>query len=277
MPDITGTTRAQTLFLRSFRTSPTGPAPADWPSPAILRKWLRKPAFRKALATIQETLHFQSDFQLASAAATAARKLLTDDAHLTTHDLGRLLRLAHLRHRFADTANDPAAAAANPSPTANDDDLAAADDDPAFASITAAAIAASKANPANPYMTPGCTACLIRQRNADWIEDPARFKKLAFENGYTSPLREWPDFPPPVPQDTFYHQLVQHPAALLRYMQCYDRDGNDHRFQPILMACKHLLHDDAKDPDLPRFPSQRPPQDHRTSAPVPSPGTPGEG
>jgi hypothetical protein len=28
MPDIAGTTRAQTLFFRSFRTSPTSPAPA---------------------------------------------------------------------------------------------------------------------------------------------------------------------------------------------------------------------------------------------------------
>jgi len=269
MSNITGTTRAQTLFLRAFRTSPTGPKPADWPSPAVLRKWLRKPAFRRALATIQETLRFQSDFQLASAATTAARKLLTDDAALTTHDLGRLLRLAHLRQRYADThdtdtaaaaaaAAVAAAAAARTNDDANDPEPDA-DDDPAFAGITAAVIAASKANPANRFMTPGCSACLIRQRNPDWIEDPARFKKLAFENGYTAPLREWPDFPPPVPQDTFYYQLVQDPAALLRYMQCYDRDGNDHRFQPILLNCQRLLHDDTKDPHLPRFPSQRQP------------------
>jgi hypothetical protein len=264
MPNVTGTTRAQTLFLRAFRTSPTGPAPADWPTPAILRKWLRKPAFRRALATIQETLHFQSDFQLASAATTAARKLLTDDAHLTTHDLGRLLRLAHLRHRFAPADPD---APSTPNDHRDNQDTDE-DDDPAFAGITAAAIAASKANPANKFMTPGCTACIIRQRNADWIEDPARFKKLAFENGYTSPLREWPDFPPPVPQDTFYYQLIQDPAALLRYMQCYDRLGNDHRFQPILLQCGVLLH--HIEDGLPQFASQRP-------NPIPSPGTPGEG
>jgi hypothetical protein len=255
MPDIAGTTRAQTLFLRSFRTSPTGPAPADWPSPAILRKWLRKPAFRRTLATIRQTLQFQSDFQLASATTTAARKLLTDDANLTNHDLGRLLRLAHLRQRFADP--DPNAPT---TPNEHRDHDDAGNDDPAFASITADAIAASKANPANPYMTPGCTACLIRQRNADWIEDPARFKKLAFENGYTAPLREWPDFPPPVPQDTFYYQLIQTPSALLQYMKSYDQAGNDHRFQPILLNCQHLLHDDTKDPHRPRIPSQ--PQSH---------------
>lgn len=263
MPDITGTTRAQTLFLRSFRTSPAGPSSADWPSPAILRKWLRKPAFRAALASIRDTLQFQSDFQLANAATTAAGKLLADDAGLTTHDLRQLLRLAHLRQRFADT-HDPNGPTADPAPSNDDhhdhdDDEpdAEAHDDPAFASITAAAIAASKANPANRFMTPGCTACIIRQRNPDWVEDPQRFKKLAFQNGYTSPLRDWPDFPPPIPQDTFYYQLVQQPAALLRYMQCYDRTGNDHRFEPILMACKHLLH--HHEDDLPRFPSQRPP------------------
>jgi hypothetical protein len=107
-------------------------------------------------------------------------------------------------------------------------------------------------------MTPGCMGCIIRQRNPAWIEHPERFKKLAFENGYTSPLREWPDFPPPVPQDTFYCQLLQDPAALLRYMQCYDRAGNDHRFQPILMACKILLHHDESGlppPPLPTRPS----------------------
>jgi len=33
MPRITGTTDAQTTFLRAFRHNPTGPAPADWPTP----------------------------------------------------------------------------------------------------------------------------------------------------------------------------------------------------------------------------------------------------
>src|SRR4051812_31520284 len=122
MPDVIGTTRAQTLFLRAFRTSPTGPAPADWPAPAILRKWLRKPAFRRALATIQETLQIQSDFQLSRAANAASRKLLADDADLTTHDLGRLLRLAHLRQRFAATADGPDRANASSRAKDHDDE-----------------------------------------------------------------------------------------------------------------------------------------------------------
>jgi hypothetical protein len=241
MPDITGTTRAQTLFLRAFHTSPTGPAPADWPSPAILRKWLRKPAFRRALATIQETLQFQSDFQLSRAANAAARRLLADDAELTTHDLGRLLRLAHLRQRFSPAGADPDAPPhANPhhpNHRDNHDDDEGDDDN---------------------LSAPGCEACMIRRHNPDWIEDAARFARLAFEQGYASPLREWPDFPDPVPQDTFYYKLVQSPAALLRYMELYDQSGNDHRFQPILMACKHLLFPEHPDLPLPRFQSQRP-------------------
>ena len=100
-----------------------------------------------------------------------------------------------------------------------------------------------------------CEQCFIRRRNPDWVEDKARFKKLAFQEGYTSPLREWPDFPDPVPQDTFYYKLVQDTSALLRFMQLYDRAGNDHRYQPILLNCKPLLHHDEK--DLPVFQSQR--------------------
>jgi hypothetical protein len=244
----------------SFYAPSTPPPPApnsSTGSPAILRKWLRKPAFRAALAPLRDTLQFQSDFHISNAATTAARKLLNDDADLTTHDLGRLLRLAHLRQRFAHTDDNPHSPNSNAPSHANnraDDDDDEDDDDPAFAGITA--VAASKANPANKFMTPGCMGCLIRQRNPDWVEDPERFKKLAFQNGYTSPLRDWPDFPPPVPQDTFYYPLLQHPAALLRYMQCYDRAGNDHRFQPILMSCQHLLsHHEA---DLPRFPHEHP-------------------
>lgn len=48
MPDIPGTSRAQTLFLRAFRKSPTGPTPDQWPSPAILRRWRRKPTMNSA-------------------------------------------------------------------------------------------------------------------------------------------------------------------------------------------------------------------------------------
>src|SRR5512132_4206600 len=123
MPDIKGTTRAMTLFLRTFRTSPTGPAPADWPSPAIMRKWLRRPGFRRALTSVRETLRFQSDFQVSNAATRAARKLCADDADLSTHDLGRLLRLSHLRHRFANHDHaDPDATATQAMPRDDDND-----------------------------------------------------------------------------------------------------------------------------------------------------------
>src|SRR6266511_4049039 len=36
MPDIKGTTRAQTIFLRAFRDNPLGPPPDAWPTPAVL-------------------------------------------------------------------------------------------------------------------------------------------------------------------------------------------------------------------------------------------------
>jgi len=60
MPRQGEPTSAQTSFLRSLR-NPTGPKPQDWPSPSILRKWLRKPAFKAALQCVQDALHFQSD------------------------------------------------------------------------------------------------------------------------------------------------------------------------------------------------------------------------
>ena len=75
MPDIPETTRAQTIFLRAFR-KPGGPAPSLWPSPAILRKWLRRPRFLHALNSVLESLRFQSDFHLANAATHAAAQLL---------------------------------------------------------------------------------------------------------------------------------------------------------------------------------------------------------
>ena len=73
MPDIPNTTRAQTIFLRAFRTNPGGPPPSLWPTPAILRKWLRRPGFLRALNSILDTLRFQSDFHLANANRRAKR------------------------------------------------------------------------------------------------------------------------------------------------------------------------------------------------------------
>ena len=100
MPRIPGATNAQTTFLRAFRTSPTGPALDQWPSPAILRKWLRQPRFRAALNSLCETLRFKADFHLTLRAAQAAQSLGTQDSPLTTRDSDRILRLAHMRQRF---------------------------------------------------------------------------------------------------------------------------------------------------------------------------------
>ena len=104
MPDIKGTNRAQTLFLRSFRRSPTGPAPEDWPSITLLRRWLRKPAFKAALDSIREALRFHAEFYLTIGASRAAQTLGTaQQAALNSDDvktLSELLRHAHLRQRF---------------------------------------------------------------------------------------------------------------------------------------------------------------------------------
>src|SRR5687768_5319668 len=100
MTHIKGTSRAQTIFLRAFRQNPYGPPPDQWPTPNILHRWLRRRAFRTALQSLQETLHFQADFHLSIAAARTAQKLSTlpQDADLHTPHLS-LLRLAHQRQQ----------------------------------------------------------------------------------------------------------------------------------------------------------------------------------
>lgn len=74
MPNIAGTTRAQTIFLRALREDPTLPAEA-WPTPFIFRKWLRRPAFRRALLSLREACRFRSAYHLASSAADASTLL----------------------------------------------------------------------------------------------------------------------------------------------------------------------------------------------------------
>ena len=104
MPRIPGTTNRQSAFLRALRTHLDGPPPELWPSPAILRKWLRREPFRRALDSIRDTLTYQTDFNLASAASKAAKKYLAATAspdnpptHADTRALAHLLRLAHQR------------------------------------------------------------------------------------------------------------------------------------------------------------------------------------
>src|SRR6476660_5571822 len=108
MPDIPGTSRAQTNFLRAFVKNPSGPPADAWPSPAILRRWLRRPRFRSALNSVQLSIRFQTDFHIASAATSAARNLDNPNAPASAKQLENILRLAHLRQRFNATAPEPA-------------------------------------------------------------------------------------------------------------------------------------------------------------------------
>ena len=104
MPNVKGTTRHQTIFLRAFRENPNGPPPELWPSPAVFQRWLTRPHFRKTLQSTLAALHFQTDLHLAMAACQTARQIaarpLTQDSALGTQDSSLLLRLHHLRQRF---------------------------------------------------------------------------------------------------------------------------------------------------------------------------------
>ena len=113
MADIKGTTRAQTLFLRALSKSQCGPRAEHWPSPAVLRRWLRREGFVNAMDSVRDALRFQADFQLLSAAASASQILHTS-ACSDDHEAARakmkafadLMKLAHLRERFARTDDD---------------------------------------------------------------------------------------------------------------------------------------------------------------------------
>ncbi len=109
MSNIKGTTKAQTLFLRSFRSNPHGPGVEHWPSPAILRRWLRRPGFVQAMQSVREAMQYQADFQLLAAASSAAHVLHTtvvtgepdDSGAARLKAMSGLMKLAHVRQRFA--------------------------------------------------------------------------------------------------------------------------------------------------------------------------------
>ena len=114
MSDIKGTTRAQTLFLRKARNNPHGPAPDSWPSPIVLRRWLRRPAFCAALETIRNAHRFRADLHLASASSSAAQSIESAaldpipvdpnpiaNRKLQIANACSLLRLDYLRQRFS--------------------------------------------------------------------------------------------------------------------------------------------------------------------------------
>jgi hypothetical protein len=108
MPRIKGTTDAQSSFLRSF-AKPDGPR--QWPTPAVLRRWLRKPGFLQAMRSLKKAIRYQSDFQLLIASAQAATEMersvgnLDSDGHSSQprqlQAMANLIKLVHLRERHA--------------------------------------------------------------------------------------------------------------------------------------------------------------------------------
>ena len=204
----------QQSFLRAFVNNPSGPAAEDWPSPAILRRWLRRPRFRAALNSVQLCIRFQTDFHIASAATSAARNLDNADAPPTPRQLENILRLSHLRQRFNATVPEP--------------------------------------------------VIHKQESHNDWLKKlpPANrltceeFHALALQRRYVPNLQDFKEFPDPVPQDTFYYQLLQNPKALLWWMKLYEHKTGDQRFCNILQACKDFvpIHFPAQLPFFPDMP-----------------------
>ena len=107
-------TRAQTKFLRGFAANPYGPPAGEWPSPVVLRRWLKRPGFRGAMNSILRALRYQADFHLTAAAASAAHLLHgtirsgeVDSVRKQVEALIQLLRMSHIRHRFAEPLPAP--------------------------------------------------------------------------------------------------------------------------------------------------------------------------
>jgi hypothetical protein len=226
MPRIPGTTHAQTIFLRTFRNNPTGPAPADWPSPAILRRWLRRPRFRQALHSVQDTLRFQADFHLATAATKAAQRFETQDSELSTLDLNRILRLSHVRQRFTPTHEQTAPPDADEQP----ENGAQAQD-----TVTQDLIHIDLRNAKGYWKNP-------RQFITSDTQAREKLNPLMEHFGYIPPLFDQPDFPPPTPQDSFYFKLLHDPHAVLWYMKSYsDRFPQDDRYQVLLREAHECI------------------------------------
>jgi hypothetical protein len=123
MSDISGTTRAQSNFLRACTKDPWGLTHKGWPNAITFRRWMRRQTFRVAIRSIRDALRFQADLHIAAAAAAAAQALARtvmsdeqppDPEHVRAakdqvQSLTTLLKLAHLRQRFSvDPAELPA-------------------------------------------------------------------------------------------------------------------------------------------------------------------------
>ncbi len=254
MPRIPGNSNAASAFLRSFRTNPAGPPPDKWPAPAILRRWLRRPAFRAALSSLQDTLRLQADFHLATAASCAAALAAPDPAASETAkskvEILQLLRLSHLRQRFAATAA---------ATTSSDDQPPPREEENEEREITRLDVIFN-----------------LHLVEPEMRLNDAELRKVAWLKNYPLPLRDLAEFPPPVPQDTFYYRLIQDPCSLLWFLHLYGERTGDYRHSPITTACKHLMPTERPDSPLPRF---RPDSDNNTlpstrAAGAPEPTTP---
>ena len=187
MPNLRGTTNKQTLFLRAFRTHESGPPPEMWPSPSILRKRLRKPAFITALRSVQEALRFQTDFHQ----RPQGSRQKTLRSGLSPHHPG-------LEQNSSVT---PTSASASP-----------------------------PSNMRNHQPTP-----ITKKKPIPSTTPTAAKTATAAAATPSGSMTRKPSKKPPA-------------AAA--------KSGNDHRFEPILMACKHLLPNKGED-YLPHFASQR--------------------
>jgi len=97
--------RHQKAFLRKMRNDPDGLPQEQWPQAVALRRWLRKPRFKRALKSLRETFAAEIDVMLAGAAARAAKRLQAmlagesggQDQEQRIQALVRVIRVAHLR------------------------------------------------------------------------------------------------------------------------------------------------------------------------------------
>ena len=77
MPRIKDTNNRQTAFLRAFLDDPSGPPRDQWPTPARLRLWLRRPGFRRAYNALVRATQRQAEFLVHIGSLHAARDINT--------------------------------------------------------------------------------------------------------------------------------------------------------------------------------------------------------
>ena len=237
MSDTPSITRTQSAFLRAFHLNPTGPTPDDWPSPAILRRWLRKPNFRRALLSLLQTLRFQADFTLAAAASTASQSLASPSEESGRHTtrLAALLRLSHLQ-RFGKARNRH---------SSDDDDEELPDlEDPEDAEDPERAreLAQQAIKILPPY----------DRLTTDEFHDLAVKDYDYVPNVYTFDV-----FPPPPPEGSPYHQILANPGTLICFLKRFNETDPHKRYARLIKRCKGYLWHDADIPPIANSPASQ--------------------